>query len=31
MQYQTEIGQGMLLKGNPEKYITEIQFPIREE
>lgn len=24
-------GPGMLLKGNPDKYITEIQFPIKEE
>ncbi len=24
-------GPGMLFKGNPEKYITEIQFPILEE
>lgn len=24
-------GPGMLLKGNPDKYITEIIFPIREE
>lgn len=24
-------GPGMLLKGNPDKYITEIQFPIMEE
>ena len=24
-------GPGMLLKGNPSKYITEIQFPIMEE
>lgn len=24
-------GPGMILKGNPEKYITEIQFPIKEE
>ena len=22
---------GMFLKGNPDKYITEIQFPIKEE
>lgn len=24
-------GPGMFLKGNPDKYITEIQFPIEEE
>lgn len=24
-------GSGMLLKGNPEKYITEIHFPIKEK
>ena len=24
-------GPGMVLKGNPNKYITEIQFPIKEE
>ncbi|TCO70384.1 GyrI-like domain-containing protein [Marinisporobacter balticus] len=24
-------GPGMFLKGNPDKYITEIQFPIKEE
>lgn len=24
-------GPGMILKGNPEKYITEIQFPIKED
>ena len=24
-------GPGMLFKGNPKKYITEIQFPILEE
>ena len=24
-------GPGMFLKGNPNKYITEIQFPIRED
>ncbi len=24
-------GPGMLLKGNPDKYITEIQFPIKGE
>lgn len=24
-------GPGMVLKGNPDKYITEIQFPIRED
>lgn len=24
-------GPGMLMKGNPHKYITEIQFPIKEE
>lgn len=24
-------GPGMILKGNPDKYITEIQFPIMEE
>ncbi len=23
-------GPGMFLKGNPDKYITEIQFPIQE-
>lgn len=23
-------GPGMLIKGNPEKYITEIQFPLKE-
>lgn len=43
MQYQIEIretppfrevfikGPGMLIKGNPDKYITEIHFPIKEE
>lgn len=24
-------GPGMLIKGNPDKYITEIQFPIKAE
>lgn len=24
-------GPGMLMKGNPDKYITEVQFPIVEE
>jgi effector-binding domain-containing protein len=24
-------GPGMMLKGNPENYVTEIQFPIRED
>lgn len=24
-------GPGMILKGNPDKYITEIQFPIEED
>lgn len=24
-------GPGMILKGNPDKYITEIQFPMKEE
>lgn len=24
-------GPGMILKGNPEKYITEILFPIEED
>ncbi len=24
-------GPGMFLKGNPDKYITEIQFPLKEE
>jgi len=37
MDQQTRIGEiyikgpGMVLKGNPNKYITEILFPIKEE